>query len=629
MEKFAHFCQNNLGMTPIKIPLPNKTRVAGTFRMYEALLRSHVAVEKYVFHKAAQKGRGDQQADKDFDQSKYLNHEQWQQLAEYSAIYEKTTSLVMDLQSDTPASLSIAKLQLTRCLLDLAGPPPEDDLQTYSPYQINDQGVFFKVVSVNKMDQISWPPTTLYRDLQRTLMCLPDTSPTSNDYNAKTRTFLQNGVPVSVPTMMPESRNLIERLMKEMAQYFKETLPDEMVCMVLNPFVYTFGFVFLSAQNFFDESFFDKCKDEVRKEATVLFGPKKETVYAEVETAHNSKGTDFLRRPSTNEGEDVTNRAEFVPAPNTSGLASTTAAIFRRMQHKKALQTGKTTSSMTLVQKQEIKFDEESKKFKHAIERELSEYSTFLGSLNESDNDPFIKLILKFPSALAKEEIGKEKDNVKVLWEKNFCPMDAVYSTKRFDIVKWWMDNDGGGKFKYLQGLAVAHLSQPYTNAFIERVFSRGTWVDAARSQRTLDRTFEMRVLDADNRKVVEMAKPLLDKKDMDSHMEKKVTPIDIQEAIKRFATPLDDGFEEDYDKTTGLENIVRDKDDINNDIDSDNDEEEDEIEEDKSSDTSFFRSANDEAFQKELGTVLNLIDASNRSKQQMKSSMKKPPPSS
>jgi hypothetical protein len=90
----------------------------------------------------------------------------------------------------------------------------------------------------------------------------------------------------------------------------------------------------------------------------------------------------------------------------------------------------------------------------------------------------------------------------------------------------------------------------------------------------------------------------------------------------------LDVGLE-DYDKTMGLKNIVRDKDDINIDVDSDNNEDKDESEGDKNSDTSFFGSANDEAFQKELNTVLNLIHASNRSKQQMKSSMKKPPPSS
>jgi hypothetical protein len=77
------------------------------------------------------------------------------------------------------------------------------------------------------------------------------------------------------------------------------------------------------------------------------------------------------------------------------------------------------------------------------------------------------------------------------------------------------------------------------------------------------------------------------------------------------------------------LKNIVRDKDEIIFDVNSDNDEDEDESEEYKISDTSFFGSANDEAFQKELGTVLNLIHASNRSKHQMKSSMKKPPPSS
>jgi hypothetical protein len=50
MERYMEYCKTHLGYNGIKIPLPNKTRVAGNFRMYEGLLRSHTAVECYCHH---------------------------------------------------------------------------------------------------------------------------------------------------------------------------------------------------------------------------------------------------------------------------------------------------------------------------------------------------------------------------------------------------------------------------------------------------------------------------------------------------------------------------------------------------------------------------------------------------
>jgi hypothetical protein len=54
-----------------------------------------------------------------------------------------------------------------------------------------------------------------------------------------------------------------------------------------------------------------------------------------------------------------------------------------------------------------------------------------------------------------------------------------------------------------------------------------------------LDRTFEMRVLDGINRKLVELAKPALDLKDKVEKKEKKYTSDTIQEAVTRFDRPL------------------------------------------------------------------------------------------
>jgi hypothetical protein len=109
------------------------------------------------------------------------------------------------------------------------------------------------------------------------------------------------------------------------------------------------------------------------------------------------------------------------------------------------------------------------------------------------------------------------------------------------------MDEKHGGKWKLLQSLAVVHLGQPYTNAAVERLFSRSTWVDAARAQQVLDCTFEMRVLDAYNRDLVEMAKPLLDEKKAFQE-----SSMAVEEVVNRFAIPSEDnGKEEDKDSET------------------------------------------------------------------------------
>jgi hypothetical protein len=78
MEMYQEYCKTNMGFhTSLKIPLPNKTRVAGTFRMYEGLLRNHHAVSRYCSHMTkpgAVKVKG-------FNIDNYLEAFEWQQLA--------------------------------------------------------------------------------------------------------------------------------------------------------------------------------------------------------------------------------------------------------------------------------------------------------------------------------------------------------------------------------------------------------------------------------------------------------------------------------------------------------------------------------------------------------------------
>lgn len=167
MEHYQEFCSSLAGFQAIKIPLPNKTRVAGNFRMYEGLLRSHCAVVRYC-QRCTKPGYEVPGFNKDL----YLNRQDWQQLSEYCAIYEKTTTLVMELQSDFPASLSIAKLQLAQCILELGGAAPNNEATPWEPFEVDDRSVLFEVVIVNDMG-ISFSPSTPYSDLRRHTMCLP------------------------------------------------------------------------------------------------------------------------------------------------------------------------------------------------------------------------------------------------------------------------------------------------------------------------------------------------------------------------------------------------------------------------------------------------------------------------
>jgi hypothetical protein len=210
---------------------------------------------------------------------------------------------------------------------------------------------------------------------------------------------------------------------------------------------------------------------------------------------------------------------------------------------------------VSLEQRQERRFQQEKKKHKESVTKEVEDYLTLLHSFMETTGvdedtgegilcfDKWTNLLADFPSALAQDDIRAKGKEVADYWVDNLVPLDPVYSTKRFDIVTWWSSvekaKNGGGQFATLALLATVHLSQPYTNAFLERVFSRGTWIDGARSQRILDRNFEMRVLDGSNRAFVELAKPALDLKDKVEKVDTKATTSAIQEAVARFAKPL------------------------------------------------------------------------------------------
>jgi hypothetical protein len=361
--------------------------------------------------------------------------------------------------------------------------------------------------------------------------------------------------------------------MIEFMRYFKAASDDERICMFLNPFVALFGVQCLVDQRFYKPDLLETCKTLVIRDAVKLFGPDKETIYEQVrveydalmaksaaqETAaaaaapalsllpvppgspakhRSSKNTSYLLQMRRRMAQSMTTAA----GSATAAIANTQAAV-------------SATSPLTLEQRQERRFVQEQKKHKESITQEVEAYLALLHSFSETTGiddetgevsinfDKWTDMLANFPSDVAKKEIAEKGNDIAGYWTDNLVPLDSVYSTKRFDIVGWWASVDkkknGGGLFPTLALLAVVHLAQPYTNAFLERVFSRGTWIDGARSQRILDTIFEMRVLDGNNRKLVELAKPALDLKDSVNKLDTTATSSAIEEAVARFARPL------------------------------------------------------------------------------------------
>jgi hypothetical protein len=427
-----------------------------------------------------------------------------------------------------------------------------------------------------------------------------------------------------VEPMTQMSRLLVERLLKEISVYFNKTSGDELVCMFLNPFVLIFGMDYLVGQRILPKELKENCRNEVVNQAVDYFGPDKAAIFTQLQQEE-----DEAHRAAAEQAAVQPGVAAIVPG----SPARIKGRVFQQMQKRMASLTASATPTVNLPieERQNKRYSEERKKFEDELRREILLYEEYFESFISDVTDDgllndtkWMELIFEFPSSLASKEIvAHSRTGVPKLWRDNFCPMDAVYSSKRFDIVRWWMEPDHGGAFKYLQALTVMHLSQPYTNALVERVFSRGTWIDGARSQRTLDATFEMRVLDADNRPLVEFAKPMLDINDQsnkDDARQAEITTRKIGEALARFAEPLDSSGNNDEEKDDDDDDDEQGKEvvvvaGIDSEEDSEEDDEDDDTEEQEAT---VFNDMRDSEFHSGVNEVLR----------HMASSRKKPPPS-
>jgi NAD/NADP transhydrogenase beta subunit len=78
----------------------------------------------------------------------------------------------MNFQADSAGSLSIAKLHLATCILELGGIAPADEDKPWDPFEVDDASVLFEVVRVNDPDSV-FDPNVAYNLLPRHTMCLP------------------------------------------------------------------------------------------------------------------------------------------------------------------------------------------------------------------------------------------------------------------------------------------------------------------------------------------------------------------------------------------------------------------------------------------------------------------------
>ena len=107
-----------------------------------------------------------------------------------------------------------------------------------------------------------------------------------------------------------------------------------------------------------------------------------------------------------------------------------------------------------------------------------------------------------------KYEIEK-KNNPNLLFIKISQGTDAGYTSRFFDVLKWWKIV-GEKKYGEVAVAASIFLGKPSHNGFQERVFSRGTYTDTKLKKRLKEENFEMSVLNAFNGKKIDDLKEKL-----------------------------------------------------------------------------------------------------------------------
>lgn len=457
-----------LNTTTINLPIPNKTRVNGTFIMYEAVIRSYHALRVFNMQCGP--------ADSVFNE-RFLLGSEWQQLAEFTAVYFPVKTYLTSIQSDEFAAISLSRIYLGNMLEDLFSPGYGENI-----FEPKFEEMLLHVVRMNSPDR--WVPSTSYTSLPtQTLSYVPNISEISGE-----RVEGQ---------VMAATRTLVERIFKECHRYFPASDEDEHLALVLNPVTLELGVDYLHSIGFVPSDF------RQQMEAKVLYRVRQYYVGTGVSPSLTGGGED--------NNEDKRDVSQTAAAGKTNIGSSTQQHTIRppnRFARRQMLKMrgkdnagsddDKGTSSDQLTPEMLL------------INQARSEYRELISRYTTKRTFPshWKNILIEFPSPLMKIEIEKNSTGVKTgihtqhdVTNWDYIPTDVVYTHKRLDVISFWRSQKD--IFPTLYPIALNVLAKPPTNAKQERMFSMATWMDGSLRQRMSDATFEMRLLEKANRKFV------------------------------------------------------------------------------------------------------------------------------
>jgi hypothetical protein len=273
--------------------------------------------------------------------------------------------------------------------------------------------------------------------------------------------------------------HFIERTVRELNFYMKESSTDELMAIMLHPLVMVSGVTFLVDHKVISTEEVTKLKDDIKLVLWNLYRPS--------DRATSSDDCVELDPSGASVNEEL-------PTTVNESSAIVKANPFLRHRAKKAKtdKVGPSTARGDVPPSDELLL-------KQTIDFEVDSYVIHFGSLSDED---WRRVVTEFPSQVLLDEIEAAQSNPKTATAWQLVPGDPVYSGERLDVLKFWKSLEK--TYPRISVLACIILGKPFTNAFQERVFSLGTWMETALNQSMHDTTFEMRMLCKANRSLIE-----------------------------------------------------------------------------------------------------------------------------
>lgn len=196
-----------------------------------------------------------------------------------------------------------------------------------------------------------------------------------------------------------------------------------------------------------------------------------------------------------------------------------TMLLYRQLQQEEVIME---------IQSESANYESAKIKLKDRIVNMIKEYRQECQSMN----------MVQWLDENGNDNYQAEKiNNSSVLYTKIGTFTDAGYTSRFFDVLKWWK-LVGDIKYKELGVAAAIFLGKPTHNGFQERVFSRGTYSDTKLKKRLKERNFEMSVLNSCNGKKIDEIKKCLKQDSLEWGFDKNnmcVPNIDQANEIRKF----------------------------------------------------------------------------------------------